>query len=69
MIRSLRHLAKIQRSLLKEMEESLPYAFISRQELLLEQSSGWLITGKIEQRLPLAMMLPAVLILLFSYLR
>jgi hypothetical protein len=44
------------------------YAFISRQELLMEQSSGWLDTGKIEQRLPLAMMLPAVLILVISYL-
>lgn len=34
----------------------------------MEQSSGWLDTGKIEQRLPLAMMLPAVLILVISYL-
>lgn len=33
------HLTGIQRSLLKEMEESLPYAFITRQQSLIEQSS------------------------------
>jgi hypothetical protein len=67
-IRSLRHLGKIQRSLLKEMEESLPYAFITRQELLIGQSTSWLDTGKIEQWAPLAMMIPALLILLMTYL-
>jgi hypothetical protein len=67
-IRSLRHLAAVQRSLLKEMEESLPFAFITRQELLMAQSSSWLDTGKIEQYVPLAMIIPALLILLMTNL-
>ena len=67
-IRSLRHLAAVQRSLLKEMEESLPFAFITRQELLMAQSASWLDTGKIEQYVPLAMTIPALLILLTTNL-
>ena len=67
-IRSLRHLAAVQRSLVKEMEESLPFAFITRQELLMAQSASWLDTGKIEQYVPLAMTIPALLILLTTNL-
>ena len=67
-IRSLRHLAIVQRTLLKVMEKLLPYAFITRQEQMMQQSSGWLNTGNIEQHLPLAMMIPAVLILVVTNL-
>jgi len=67
-IRSLRRLAAIQRSLLKEMEEQLPYAFITRQELLIAKASRWLDTGNIEQYAPLVMMLPALLILVMTNL-
>lgn len=66
-IRSLRHMAKIQRSLLSEMEEQMPYAFITRQQQLIEQESGWLIPGKIEQYVPLVMMIPALLILIVTH--
>jgi hypothetical protein len=62
-VQSLRHLAAIQRTLLKEMEEMLPFAFITRQEQMMQRSSGWLNTGNIEQYLPLAMIIPPVLIL------
>jgi len=67
-IRSLRYLANIQRSLLKEMEEQLPFAFITRQEQILGESSIWLKTGLIEQYASLAMMVPAVWFLLTTNL-
>lgn len=63
-IRAMRHLGRVQRSLLTEMEESLPYAFVSRQVQIIDSSSSWLNTGKIEQYLPIAMMIPAVIIFL-----
>ena len=66
-IRSLRHTARIQRSLLSEMEEQLPYAFITRQEQLLAKKQAWLNPGKIEQYVPLIMMLPALLLLLITH--
>ena len=66
-IRSLRHIAKIQRSLLSEMEEQMPYAFITRQQQQIEQESGWLNPGKIEQYVPLVMMIPALLILIVTH--
>jgi len=66
-IRSLRHTARIQRSLLSEMEEQLPYAFITRQEQLLAKEQAWLNPGKIEQYVPLIMMLPALLLLLITH--
>ncbi len=66
-IRSLRHMAKIQRSLLSEMEEQMPFAFISRQQQQIEQESGWLNPGKIEQYVPLVMMIPALLILIVTH--
>lgn len=62
-IRSLRHTAAIQRSLLCEMEEQLPYAFITRQEERIAQEQAWLNPGKIEQYVPLVMMFPALLLL------
>ena len=67
-IRAMRHLARVQRSLLKEMEASLPYAFISRQETSIEQSSGLVNTGVIEQNLPIVMMIPAGIIMLITNL-
>ncbi len=66
-IRSLRHMAKIQRFLLSEMEEQMPYAFITRQQQQIEQESGWLNPGKIEQYVPLVMMIPALLILIVTH--
>lgn len=67
-IRSLRHLASIQRSLVKDMEEMLPFPFITKQEQRMANSSNWLNTGKIEQYLPLAMMIPALVILVTTNL-
>ena len=67
-IRAMRHLAGIQRSLLREMEESLPYAFITRQESLVERSSRLVNAGVVEQNLPIAMMIPAVIIMLMTNL-
>ncbi len=67
-IQSLRHLSAIQRTLLKEMEEMLPYPFITRQEQMMQRSSGWLNTGKLEQFLPLAMMIPPALIMITTNL-
>jgi len=67
-IRSLRYLAMVQRTLLREMEELLPFAFITKQEQIMGQSSGWLNTGKIEQYVSLAMMVPAALFLLITNL-
>ena len=66
-IRSLRHTARIQRSLLSEMEEQLPYAFITRQEQLIAKGQAWLNPGKIEQYVPLVMMLPALILLLATH--
>ena len=66
-IRSLRHTARIQRSLLSEMEEQLPYAFITRQEQLLAKKQAWLNPGKIEQYVPLIMMIPALLLLIATH--
>lgn len=67
-IRAMRYLARVQRSLLKEMEDSLPYAFIGRQEASIEQSSNLVNTGVIEQYLPIVMMVPAGIIMLISNL-
>lgn len=61
-IRALRYLASVQRSLLTEMEKELPFDFVSRQVGIIGQSSSWLNTGMIEQYLPIVMMIPAVVI-------
>ena len=65
-IRALRHRARVQRTLIAEMEQSLPFAFISRQGQILEKASGWLNPGLIEQYLPLFMMIPAIIIMLVA---
>ena len=67
-IRAMRNLAKIQRNLLKEMELSLPHAFITRQEMLIEQSSRAGNAGVVEQYLPIVMMIPALAIMLMTNL-
>ena len=63
-IRALRHKALVQRSLITEMEQSLPFAFITRLEQNLTNSARSLNPGLIEQALPLLMMLPAIVIML-----
>jgi hypothetical protein len=67
-IRAMRHLCRVQRSLLSEMEESLPFAFITRQKSLIEKSSRLVNAGAIEQYVPIAMMIPVIIVMLMTNL-
>ena len=62
-IKSLRRLAAVQRTLLKEMEAQLPFPFIARQEEELQRATPWISAGLMEQYLSLVMMTPALTLL------
>ena len=62
-VRGLRRLAQQQRTIIMEMEEIMPFDFMTRLNRLQEGEASWLQSGRFETIAPLAMTLPALIML------